>query len=161
MLSMVCFVREVGQVIGQDILGEHADFRDVMLRSRRGRGWAELLERHNDELLGIVIANPGLRKETEAILGDAAQVVVGGGPGRGGGRDRPRVINPRLAERIDRLAERVERQARDELRTAIHGLREDLQSVVGMTARQAIGELREPGDGHYPSTTRSDADTVD
>jgi carboxypeptidase T len=161
MLSMLCVVREVGRGIGPDVLGELADFRDVMLRSRRGRGWAELLERHNDELLGIVIANPGLRKETEAILGDAAQVVVGGGRGRDGGPDRPPVINPRLAERIDRLAERVERRASDDLRTAIHGLREDLQSVVGMTAREAIGELLDPGDGRYLSTTSSDADTVD
>jgi carboxypeptidase T len=155
MLSMVCVVREVGRGIGPGILGELADFRDVMLRSRRGRGWADLLERHNDELLGIVMGHPALRKEAEAILGDAAKVVIDGR------RARPPVISARLSERIDGLADRVERRASEELRTAIQGLRRDLQSVVGMTAREAIGELLEPGDGSYPSTTNSDGDTAD
>jgi murein tripeptide amidase MpaA len=147
LLSMICVVREAGRGIGPVVLGELADFRDVMLRRRRGRGWVGLLERHNDELLGIVMSNRRMRQEAEAILRDAATVVVA----RGDKAGRSPVISPGLAERIDRLAERVERAASDDLRAAIHRVRGDLHEIVGMTARDAIGELIEPDEYDDPA----------
>jgi carboxypeptidase T len=134
MLSFVCVVREVGRgPLGPDTLDDLSDFGDMMLTRRRGRGWAELLNRHNDELLRLVSADRGLRKEAEAILVEATKVVLS--------RDkRPAVITESLTARIDRLAARVEERASPPLREAVASVREDLRSVVGKTAFDAIGE---------------------
>jgi hypothetical protein len=140
MLSCICVVGEIGRrpigptrPIKQDELDELRRFRDrEMLEQRRGRRWADVLDRHSDELLGLLDLDAGARREAERILADGTRIVLARDS------DHPPVIEKGLATRIDRLATHLERHARPQLREALLAIRKDTKAVAGKTAREAV-----------------------
>jgi hypothetical protein len=134
MLSCLCVVREIGRrPLGPQVLDELAQFRDKeMLKSERGRRWADTLDTHGDELLSLLVADPRARRAAEEILVEGAHVVVT--------RDRPDppIIDKKLATGISRLAEDLIPRASRELRGALAMIRKDAKEVIGKTANDAI-----------------------
>jgi carboxypeptidase T len=134
MLSCLCVVREIGRRrLTVDVLDALRDFRDrEMLEQRRGRRWAELLDRHGDELLTLLADDPRAREAAEQVLNEGAEIALGRE------REQPPIIEKALATRIDQLATRLERKASPQLQKALTTIRKDGKAVVGKTARQAI-----------------------
>lgn len=134
MLSCLCVVREIGRRrFPEDVLDGLRLFRDSeMMKGRRGRRWAELLDTHGDELLILLAADTRARESAEAILGKGVEIVLGRE------RDEPPAIDRQLAARIERLALRLEKKASPQLRRALAAVRKDTRVVVGKSARQAI-----------------------
>jgi hypothetical protein len=134
MLSCLCVVREIGhKFLGPEVLDDLAHFRDdEMLKRRRGRRWAEMLNRHGVELLALLAADARACRAAEQILVEAAQIVYT--------RDseRPPILAKSLVTRIDGLAARLERHASPRLRKSLTTIRKDAKSVTGKTAREAI-----------------------
>jgi Zinc carboxypeptidase len=135
MLSCLCVVREIGKtLLAPELLEDLTYFRDTeMLERRRGGRWADLLDRHSDELLGLLSADPRAWQAAEQILVGAAQVV------HARDSERPPVLGNALVTRIDRLATRLERRASPQLRKALTTIRRDAKSATGKNARGAIG----------------------
>jgi hypothetical protein len=134
MLGCVCVVREVGIArLAIEELDELRRFRDIeMVKRRRGHRWVSLLEAHGDELLVLLAGNKRLWQEAEAVVADAAEVVL-----RREEKDPPR-IDRTLAARIGRLATQLDKRASPDLRKALAAVRRDLRSIAGKTAREAI-----------------------
>jgi carboxypeptidase T len=134
MLDCLCVVRQVGRKrLGRELLSGLTHFRDdEMLIRRRGRRWADLLDRHGPELLSLLRADKRAWHAAEQILTEAAQIVVE--------RDdpHPSVIKKTLATRIDRLATRLEKRASPDLRKTLATIRKDAKTVTGKNAREAI-----------------------
>jgi hypothetical protein len=84
MLTCLCVVREIGRKpigpgrpIERDELDQLRRFRDrEMLEQRRGRRWAEVLDRHGDELLGLLDRDARARREAEHILAEGTEIVL-------------------------------------------------------------------------------------
>lgn len=134
MLSCVCVVREVGiaQLAIED-LDELRRFRDEeMTQRRRGQRWVQLLEIHGDELLAILGGNRRLWDEAVAIVAAATDLVL-----RREEKEAPK-LDRSLAARIGRLITQLDKRASPELRKALTGVRRDLRTVTGKTAREAI-----------------------
>ena len=134
MLSCVCVVREVGlRRLTVVELEELRRFRDLeMAEGRRGRKWMELLDVHGDEVLSLAGADKRLWAEAEAVVAEAAELVVRRE------EDAAPTIPPALVKRIERFLARLDKKASPMLRKALAGVRRDLRSVAGKTARQAI-----------------------
>jgi murein tripeptide amidase MpaA len=134
MLSCVCVVREVGSArLGIETLDELRRFRDIeMVKKRRGQRWTSLLEAHGDEVLLLLARNKDLWQEAGAVVAAAAEVVV-----RRAEKDPPK-IDKALAARVGRLATQLDKRASSDLRKALAGIRSDLRTVTGKTAREAI-----------------------
>jgi carboxypeptidase T len=135
MLSCLCVVREIGRgPLGPEILEELSHFRDEeMLTTRRGRGWANILDANGGELLRLLAGDVRAREEAEQLLVEGARVVLGRGD------ERPPVIDPKVTASVDRLAARLEASASPNLRRALTSIRKDAKAVSGKTVREAIG----------------------
>jgi carboxypeptidase T len=134
MLSCLCVVREVGRRrLTADVLDALRDFRDrEMLERRRGRRWAELLDRHGDELLALLAGDARAGEAAEQILEEAAEIVLGRE------REQPPIIEERLAKRVQQLATRLAKKASPQLRRDLAAIGKDATAAAGKTARQAI-----------------------
>lgn len=134
MTSCLCVVREVGKSrVRPEVLDAIRNFRDVeMMKSARGRKWADLLEVHGEEVLLL------LRKDRAAwvlagkILSAAAAIVVGRESAS------PPKIERALVAQIQSLAARLEKRASPQLKKALDDVRRVLRKVAGKTARQVL-----------------------
>jgi murein tripeptide amidase MpaA len=134
MLTCVCVVREVGVAhLSAEALDELRRFRDAeMAERRRGGRWIAALDAHGDELFVLLAANKRLWGQAEAVVTDAAELVL-----RRQEKNPPR-IDRSLVTRIGRLATELEKRASPELRKTLTAFRRDLRGLAGKTAREAI-----------------------
>jgi len=134
LLTCVCVVREVAiRRLTVEQIDELRLFRDEELsKRRRGQRWVALLDAYGDEVLVLLASNKRLWRDAEAIVADAADVVL-----RRGEREPPRFERD-LAARIGRIVTELEKRATPELRRALADVRRDVKTLVGKTAREAI-----------------------
>ena len=134
LLSCVCVVREVGTArLSAEQLDELRRFRDEeMAKGRRGRRWVALLDAHGDEVLALLAGNKRLWAEAEGVVADAAELVLR--------REEPAPpkLERTLVTRLGRLVTELGKRASPELKKALTGVRSDLSTASGKTAREAV-----------------------
>ncbi len=133
--SSVCLVREVGQgIVTNDVLDALSEFRDLeMLERPRGRRWADLLEIHGEEVLGLLRSDRTAWQAAGKLLGRGAALVTNRHAAAA-----PKVDRALVAE-IQRVMTRLEKLASPALKKAFKELRRDLRGAAGKTVAQILG----------------------
>lgn len=109
-------------------------FRDEhMVRTKAGRRYLSLLQRHSAELIQLVADDDDLRAavvDTMAPVVEALDATA-------------KPLDPRVVKAVDNLADRVEKRAGRDLRGALSQLRGELRAAEGKSVLDLLGPERE------------------
>jgi carboxypeptidase T len=115
-----------------DELDEMRAFRDEIIRTDAGRRYADLLEKHAVEIVGLVADDDGLRQSGLRVLARVNAVV------RSRQDRRPRKFSVALVAAADKVLDAFAERAGPALRAAIKEVRRDMKHFRGHTVTEGL-----------------------